>query len=346
MRIVVLVSLLMSLTATQVFTEKCFAASETFSAPGTQGTTNSGADRSSQQPATLVGNGEKKDADFIQNIVRMLINAATSSSDKRSKEPVDLKDKDNRPPAHTIRVPLLEGKPLKNAELILARLGLRAEPITPAESDRAPDTVIKQSPKQNALVQSGSSVALVIARPIMVNVPNVTGRRLAEARKLIANAGLVTVTSQREVESDETRVKSQKPEANQSVVKGSRVVLQLTQAPANLPAPESRAAPESPVTTNHERTVPATQPQTSQNDLPLTEIIAGSAAALLLGGALLFHRVAKNKPGIGKGKPVVSIHETIDYGSQQVQIDNTSHKLPAISIEIRHDPGIQQIGQP
>lgn len=325
---VLIVLFAICISSSLLLSGKGFAASETFGVPGTAGTVSSGTDPSRPQGRNPSGeedftsrNNNGNGLGIFNSWLKGIIEKATKPS---GNTPGALPER-QPPPSVMIRVPLLEGKPLEKAQQLLARLGLVAEPVTTAESDRAPNTVIEQSPKPDTPVQRGSSVALVIARAIMVTVPDVTGLSLAEARELIEQAGLAPVTNQ----TDGERVESQRPEANLSVVKGSQVVLQLMHTASTEPPKPPQPQPP--------------PPQPPQKELPLTEIIAGSAVALLLGGAYLFSRTAKNKPGIHTKHPQVSIHETIDFGTQSVERAANSEELPAISIAIRPDPGIQKI---
>jgi beta-lactam-binding protein with PASTA domain len=89
------------------------------------------------------------------------------------------------------RMPDLRGQTLSAARNIIARLRLNLASISHRYSSRAPDTVISQSPQPGSGVRPGTRVALVLAQKYL-QVPNVVGKPLDDAREIIAKSGLTT----------------------------------------------------------------------------------------------------------------------------------------------------------
>jgi serine/threonine-protein kinase len=124
-----------------------------------------------------------------------------------------------------IEVQDFTGKPADQAVATLTDAGLQVDATKQEFSDTVPKgSVIAQTPANGTLFR-GETVTLVVSKgPELVKVPNVQGRQLEEARKILTDAGF-----QVKVESFMGgifgTVRSQNPGADAEVPKGSVVTL-------------------------------------------------------------------------------------------------------------------------
>jgi len=139
----------------------------------------------------------------------------------------------------------------------LSAIGLSAD-VRYQESRETPGIVLNQSPPPDSRVRRGFSVTLTVSvQP--VKVPNVVGKTLEEARQILTNAGLAVGSVRRVVDIGADmpagRVRSQSPNAEQMVPAGTRVNLEVLEAPRqpqnvtvprvwNLPEKDARATIE------------------------------------------------------------------------------------------------------
>jgi len=221
-----------------------------------------------------------------------------------------------------ITVPPLTGKSLNYARSVLSELDLQTGKLTTIESDIQPGIVLEQSPEAGSQVRAKTSVTLAISSRSMVDVPSVIGLELPEARELLEHSGLIPVVDSWNSRGEKALVNGQNPKPRSSVRRGSSVVLTL------------KAIIEP----------PALKPPT-QNTVPWRAIIAGAALITILGGAFLFMRSGRPKPPSNSREPRVSIHETLDYGTQQVQATENPEKLPTTVIKIHPDQGTQEVNR-
>jgi beta-lactam-binding protein with PASTA domain len=131
-------------------------------------------------------------------------------------------------------VPDLVGKPLPEAEDILARAGFKAGSVREEEASAAPPrTVLRQDPGPGTAVKGEApAIALVIARrptpsPIMIDIPNVVGTQLDLAMATLKRAGLApdARTGQPNRTQPTYQVVDQKPKAGAKVARGTQVVV-------------------------------------------------------------------------------------------------------------------------
>ncbi len=89
-----------------------------------------------------------------------------------------------------IEVPDYTGKKADDAATSLADLGLKVDATAQENSDSvAAGDVISQSPRDGTLFR-GDQVTLVVSKgPVMVDVPNVIGKQIGEARTILEGAG-------------------------------------------------------------------------------------------------------------------------------------------------------------
>ncbi|HHE32627.1 MAG TPA: PASTA domain-containing protein [Chlorobaculum parvum] len=224
-----------------------------------------------------------------------------------------------------VTVPPLTGLPLNEARAILSKLDLQLGQLTSAESDGEPGTIIEQSPKARTRVKPGTPIALVLSIRSMVEVPQVVGLELGDAREVIEHSGLIPIVDSWNSRGEKALVNGQHPKPRSSVRRGSSVVLTLKA----IVEPSAVKPPSPPI----------------QNMAPWTAIIAGAALITILGGTFLFMRSAHPKQPSSNREPRVSIHATLDYGTQQVQATENPEKLPTTVIKIHPDQGIQEVNR-
>ncbi len=122
-----------------------------------------------------------------------------------------------------VAVPSVVGKTLDEAEAALAEAGLKAQ-VTQEYSDTVPEgRVISQSPKAGTFLPPGSTVRLVVSRgPAPVQVPDVEGKKLEDALRILSSAGLKASVSRL---GPGNRVVYQLPPPGTTVRRGSTVQL-------------------------------------------------------------------------------------------------------------------------
>jgi serine/threonine-protein kinase len=129
-----------------------------------------------------------------------------------------------------VTVPDVVGTPVQTAEVELTRAGLQVE-VTTESSDSVPkDEVISQDPSAGTEVDEESTVTLAVsAGPEAVEVPDVRGLSLDEARGILEDVGLsvgkITKSDEPDVEQDE--VISSDPASGTQAEAGSKVNLEV-----------------------------------------------------------------------------------------------------------------------
>jgi serine/threonine-protein kinase len=117
-----------------------------------------------------------------------------------------------------VKVPNLIGMDKDNAIDIIRISKLAVGKITEEVSDSPPGTVFSQSITADTLVPVGTAIDLLIAKPKMVSVPDVIGKKIKDARKIIGEAKLRVgkITKEPSGELKDTVIK-QSPEAGKNV---------------------------------------------------------------------------------------------------------------------------------
>lgn len=138
------------------------------------------------------------------------------------------------------RVPSLLGQTEKSAQQRLADAGLDVKGIDRAYSDTAArGTVMSSDPGSGERIRGNDSVRLVVSRgPEMVDVPDVEGITLADARRALKEAGLVPGMVTREFSEDVARgeVVRTDPEAGTERHSESAVALVVSKgSPVDVP---------------------------------------------------------------------------------------------------------------
>ncbi|MDN5363642.1 MAG: eukaryotic-like serine/threonine-protein kinase [Eubacteriales bacterium] len=144
----------------------------------------------------------------------------------------------------TVSVPDVRGKEVQYARFALEDRGFKVE-ITYEFSDTVPqDRVIDQAPEPGSWVEKGSTVTLTVSKgkePKFVTVPDLVGRTLEEAKKLLEDLGLSLNDEIGRQSSDEyfkDRVISQEPAAGTQLQEGEAVKVTVS----NGPGPEKKEA--------------------------------------------------------------------------------------------------------
>jgi eukaryotic-like serine/threonine-protein kinase len=141
----------------------------------------------------------------------------------------------------TVQVPDLQGWRLDKARNRLKSAGLEAGMVTREFSDEIPrGFVISTDPGAGTERRGGSAIALTVSKGSPVDVPDVTGEDLSEARADLADAGLkVQVAAERvNSEFDKGQVAQQTPKGDSKAAEGDTVTLTLSKGPEMIEVPD------------------------------------------------------------------------------------------------------------
>ncbi|MGK5697049.1 Stk1 family PASTA domain-containing Ser/Thr kinase [Streptomyces sp. URMC 128] len=142
----------------------------------------------------------------------------------------------------TVRVPALEGQRLDKARSLLQEEGLEPGMVTREFSEDVPrGSVISARPADGTKVRAGSAVALVVSKGSPIDIPDVTGDDLADARAELTDAGLkVKVATERVTSSefDKGQVARQSPNPGGRAAEGDTVTLTVSKGPEMIEVPD------------------------------------------------------------------------------------------------------------
>ncbi|MEU1873156.1 MULTISPECIES: Stk1 family PASTA domain-containing Ser/Thr kinase [unclassified Streptomyces] len=141
----------------------------------------------------------------------------------------------------TVKLPDVTGYKLDKARTLLEDEGLEPGMVTRAFSDEvAKGFVISTKPGSGTTVRAGSAVALVVSKGSPIDVPDVTGDDLADAREELTRAGLeVKIAAERvNSEYDSGQVARQTPEPGGRVAEGDTVTLTVSKGPRMIEVPD------------------------------------------------------------------------------------------------------------
>ncbi|MGV9555416.1 Stk1 family PASTA domain-containing Ser/Thr kinase [Streptomyces sp. NPDC003522] len=141
----------------------------------------------------------------------------------------------------TVKVPDVKGSRLDKARELLKTDGLEPGLVTEAFSeDVLKGFVISSSPQAGTERRAGSAVSLVVSKGGPVEVPDVTGQDLDDARAELEEAGLEVKVAAEEVTSefDKGQVAAQSPGADEEVADGDTVTLTLSKGPEMVEVPD------------------------------------------------------------------------------------------------------------
>ncbi|WP_427166754.1 Stk1 family PASTA domain-containing Ser/Thr kinase [Streptomyces sp. C1-1] len=143
----------------------------------------------------------------------------------------------------TVQVPNLVSLKLDDAEKQLTNSDLKVGSVTkkPCEA-QAKGTVCSQDPTKNSEVKKGTSVNLVVSTGApKVAVPNVTGKKLDEAKQILEGDQynfVVQIKSEESTTEDPNTVLDQNPRLGKEVEKGSTITLTIAKAPSTVAVPD------------------------------------------------------------------------------------------------------------
>ncbi|MBT2422914.1 Stk1 family PASTA domain-containing Ser/Thr kinase [Streptomyces sp. ISL-22] len=141
----------------------------------------------------------------------------------------------------TVKVPDLQGYKLDKARTVLKDSGLQPGMVTREFNDElSPGFVISSEPADGTKVRSGSAVALTVSKGSPVDVPDVTGESLADAKAELAEAGLKVKVASVRVHSDfdAGQVARQSPVEGRQAAEGDTVTLTLSKGPEMIEVPD------------------------------------------------------------------------------------------------------------
>ena len=136
-----------------------------------------------------------------------------------------------------VRVPDVRGRQIEVAEAMLREDGLEVGEVNRVFSDRPVDEVIDQDPLPQFSIASGGEVNLTVSQGIeRVQVPDVTGQSLEDARREIEGRGLkVGKVTEKEQVGPPGRVLEVAPRPGATVAKGSAVALTVISGQITVP---------------------------------------------------------------------------------------------------------------
>lgn len=144
-----------------------------------------------------------------------------------------------------VAVPNLSALTVEQARARVGRARLLLGAVDSSEAGvTAPGTVFAQKPAAGDSVEPGAFVTISVTQSRRVAVPSLVGRPVAEARRMLAAAGLTAGSvGERETRGDAGRVLTQSIPARARVRPGATVDLVITRAPAVV-------SPDTPVASN------------------------------------------------------------------------------------------------
>ncbi|MGW2380631.1 Stk1 family PASTA domain-containing Ser/Thr kinase [Streptomyces sp. NPDC001658] len=142
----------------------------------------------------------------------------------------------------TVRVPDVEGYRLDKARSLLKDSGLEPGMVTREFSDDVPKgSVISTTPDKGTTRRAGSAIALTVSKGSPIDVPDVTGRTVEDARAELLEAGLKVKVSPQQVTSsefDKGQVALQTPADGRQAAEGDTVTLTVSKGPEMVEVPD------------------------------------------------------------------------------------------------------------
>ncbi|MFE2213036.1 Stk1 family PASTA domain-containing Ser/Thr kinase [Streptomyces canus] len=141
----------------------------------------------------------------------------------------------------TVKVPDVQGDALSTARTRLKAEGLQPGMATREFSDDVPKGfVISTDPENGTTLRAGSAIALTVSKGAPVDVPDVTGEDLADARADLTEAGLKVkiATTRINSEYDAGQVAKQTPAGDSQAADGDTVTLTISKGPEMIEVPD------------------------------------------------------------------------------------------------------------
>lgn len=130
-----------------------------------------------------------------------------------------------------VEVPLIQGKEIREANEILANLGLRLRIEESRHTGKVPErVVITQEPAAGRKVRKDREIMAVVSLgPEEIEVPDLTGKSLREVKVELANAKLAIgkITYSNKSPDKPEEVINQKPKAGEGVKRGTAIDVQV-----------------------------------------------------------------------------------------------------------------------
>lgn len=140
-----------------------------------------------------------------------------------------------------VKVPDLQGLRLNEAKSRLTEQGLEPGRVTREFSEEVPSgSVIGTEPGAGTERRSGSAVALTVSKGAPVEVPEVTGASVQEARAELEDEGLKVKIAEERVNSefDRGQVARQSPGAGEEAARGDTITLTISKGPEMVEVPD------------------------------------------------------------------------------------------------------------
>lgn len=141
----------------------------------------------------------------------------------------------------TVKVPDVHGYRLDKARTVLKSNGLEPGMVTREFSEDVPrGFVIGTTPDAGIRRHSGSAIALVVSKGSPVDVPDVTGESLEDAKADLTEAGLKVKVATERINSDidKGQVAQQTPKQGTQAATGDTVTLTLSKGPPMVEVPD------------------------------------------------------------------------------------------------------------
>ncbi len=137
-----------------------------------------------------------------------------------------------------VTVPSVVGTPEDTARVKLVQAGFKVESVVAADDTVPEDEVISQTPPGDSQAARGSTVRITVSGgPDNVEVPDLTGRTLDEAKQLLGDLNLTlgTVTETDDPNTEKGQVISSDPGSGVGVKPGTRINLEVASGQVVVP---------------------------------------------------------------------------------------------------------------